>query len=118
MKCVCTNNCVDCRGCAKGIYVTNEEVHILRSLGEIPFLPVGRKADDMTPVCLEFEGDRELCSAALIHLQAKDLIDIDYRSVLKGWDMTAYQAWPVHGVISLTLRGQQVLDNMELMGIG
>ena len=49
----CSGNCSSCGGCAKQLTLTQEEIDFLKELGQIPFLPVARKADDMTPVYLE-----------------------------------------------------------------
>ena len=49
----CNGNCGNCGGCAKELVLTQQEVEMLYTLGQFPFLPVARKADDMTPVYLE-----------------------------------------------------------------
>ena len=106
-------NCSSCGGCGKVLTLTENEIAFLRILGQYAFLPVARKADDMTPVCLEADAD----SAALQHLEKKGLIDISYDSPLAGADMSAYAGYPVHGSAGLTLRGQQVLALLETQGI-
>ena len=90
---------------------------MLRLLGQIPFLPVARRADDMTPVYLdETEYTQAEYSLILQCLEKKALISLDYDKPLKGFDMTAYQAYPIHGSIALTARGQQVLELLETQG--
>ena len=76
--------------------LTQEEIALLRELGQYSFLPVARKASDMIPVYLE-NGEEN-----------KDL---------PGADMSAYKGYPVHGSIALTQRGQQVLELIEVQGI-
>ena len=49
----CSGNCGSCGGCAKELVLTEPEIAMLKKLGQIPFWPVARKADDMTPVFLE-----------------------------------------------------------------
>ena len=49
----CGGNCGSCGGCAKELSLTRQEIDLLFKLGQIPFLPVARKADDMTLVYLE-----------------------------------------------------------------
>ena len=49
-------------------------------------------------------------------LEKKRLIHLDY-TPLKGANMTQYADFPVHGSMSLTQRGQQVLETLELQGI-
>ena len=91
---------------------------MLASLGQYSFLPVARKADDMTPIYLEEQTySREEYSLTLQVLEKKNLICIDY-TPLPGADMSAYTGYPVHGSIGLTQRGQQVLELLELLGIG
>ena len=92
----CGGNCGSCGGCAKELTLTQQEVTLLRKLGQIPFLPVARKADDMTPVYLE-DNDytREEYSLILQLLEKKGLITIDYDAPLRGMDMAAYAGYPV-----------------------
>lgn len=114
----CNANCAGCSGCAKELLLTDGELHILQALGQVPFLPVARKADDITPVYLEDEVyPKEEYSLILQVLEKKSLIDIDYSQPLKGFSMTAYTGYPVHGSFALTARGQSVLEMLELQGI-
>ena len=92
-----------------------EEIQLLRELGQYSFLPVARKADDMTPIYLE-SGEKEQMSLVIQCLEKKMLIDISY-DPLPGADMSAYKGYPVHGSMGLTARGQQVLDLLEVQGI-
>lgn len=114
----CSGSCEVCGGCAKEMTLTQPEVDMLRNLGQIPFLPVARKADDMTPVYLEDNAlSREEYSIVLQLLEKKALISIDYDKPLLGVDMSAYKGCPVHGSFALTARGQGVLDMLEIQGI-
>lgn len=114
----CSGNCGSCSGCAKELLLTDGELELLQKLGQIPFLPVARRADDMIPVYLEDDSrTREEYSLILQVLEKKSLIDIDYHLPLKGFDMSAYKGLPVHGSFSLTQRGQQVLEILEIHGI-
>ena len=91
---------------------------MLRMFGQIPFLPVARRADDMTPVYLEdTEQTKEVYSQVLACLEKKGLISIDYDKPLAGFDMSAYKGCPVHGSMALTARGQAVLDVLDRQGI-
>lgn len=118
----CNGNCGSCgggcSGCAKELLLTEGEINVLQKLGQIPFLPIGRRADDMTPVYLE-DGDfsQEEYSLILQVLEKKGLISLDYDQPLKGFDMTAYKGLPVHGSMALTASGQTVLETIELQGI-
>ena len=114
----CNGNCGACGGCGKTLELSVPELTILGKLGQIPFLPVARRADDMTPVCLEQEiRDVESYGLALQLLEKKELISIDYDAPLAGTDMSAYTGLPVHGSMALTARGQSVLELLEIQGI-
>lgn len=114
----CSGNCSSCGGCAKALILTESEIHMLQKLGQIPFLPVARKADDMIPVYLEdTDYKSEEYSLILQALEQKGLISIDYDAPLTGADMAAYKGYPVHGSMALTQRGQTVLEMIETQGI-
>ena len=121
----CNGNCGSCGGCGGGcggcageLVLTAEEIDFLRELGQIPFLPVARRADDMTPVFRE-DGvySQETYSVLLQLLEKKGLIDICYDKPLVGFDMAAYGDCPVHGSMALTARGQQVLEALDIQGV-
>ena len=113
----CNGNCGGCTGCAKQLTLTEGEISILRKLGQIPFLPIARKADDMTPVYLEDNVySQEDYSLILQVLEKKGLISMDY-DPLVGADMSAYKGYPVHGSMALTARGQTVVELLDLQGI-
>ena len=114
----CNGNCGSCGGCAKQLTLTQGEIDMLMQLGQIPFLPIARKADDMTPVYLEDDAySREDYSLILQVLEKKGLVSLDYDKPLSGVDMSAYKGLPVHGSMALTAKGQTVLEMMELQGI-
>lgn len=114
----CSQNCQSCGGCQSSLELTQPELDILRQLGQFSYLPVARKADDMTPRFLENpEHDPEICSLALQHLETKGLISIDYDAPLSGADMSAYKDFSVHGSIALTARGETVVELLEIQGI-
>ncbi|MBQ8797246.1 MAG: hypothetical protein IJZ56_03525 [Oscillospiraceae bacterium] len=114
----CSGNCGNCGGCAKELVLTQKEVDMLYTLGQFPFLPVARKADDMTPIYLEDDAcSREEYSLILQVLEKKALISIDYDKPLAGADMSAYKGYPVHGSFALTARGQSVLEMLDIQGI-
>ena len=115
----CSSNCAACSGCAGTLELTEGELHILTELGQFSFLPVARRADDMTPM---FKEDTvysvEEYALILQCLEKKSLIRMDYDAPLRGSDMTAYAGFSVHGSISLTQRGYTVLELLETQGIG
>ena len=114
----CGGNCSACGGCGKELVLSMAEIDFLNILGQIPFLPVARRADDMTPVYLEDPArSKEEWSLILQVLAKKGLITLDYGQPLKGFDMSAYTGYPVHGSIALTQRGQTVVDLLDMQGI-
>ena len=114
----CNRNCGNCQGCGKALELTQGELDLMNTLAQIPFLPVARKADDMTPVYFEDPRySQEEYSLILQVLEKKGLIDLDYSAPLKGFDMVSYAGYPVHGTVALTARGQTVIDLIEKQGI-
>ena len=115
----CGGNCAACAGCAGTLELTRGELDVLNLLAQIPFLPVARRMDDVTPVCLEDDShSREEYSLILQCLEKKGLISLDFDKPLKAFDDSAYAAFPIRGSMALTARGQSVLELMELQGIG
>ena len=90
------SGCSGCSGgCGRNLSLTPQEISVLEELAQIPFLPVARKADDMTPIYLEgTDFSREEYSLILAHLDRKGLIDVDYRNPLSGFDYAAYAGFP------------------------
>ena len=115
--CGSCGNCNNCGGCAGSLVLTEPEIDMLYTLGQLAFLPVARKAEDMTPVYLEdARHTQEEYSTLLQLLEKKNLISIDYNAPLQGADMSAYKGYPVHGSFALTQRGQQILELIETQG--
>ena len=110
--------CSGCTGCGGAMELSRGEVDMLLTLGQIPFLPVARKMGEDVPVYLE--DDRypaEEYSLILQCLEKRGLISIDYTQPLKGFDDSAYAAYPIRGSFALTLRGQRVLELLEWQGV-
>ena len=112
----CSGNCGSCSGCARELTLTQPELDFLNQLAQYAFLPVARTMGDLTPVYLE-EGDPEQRSLLLQCLEKKGLISLDFDKPLRGFDMSAYAAYPIHGSMALTERGQKVLELLEYQGI-
>ena len=114
----CGGNCGSCGGCAKALELTRMEIDFLEKLGQIPFLPVARRADDMVPVYLE-DGEHtgEEYSLILQCLEKKGLVSMDYDKPLRLFDDSAYKDYPVRGSMALTERGYTVLELLETQGI-
>ena len=111
-------NCERCGGCRpEALELSAGEIRMLKSLGQFGFLPVARKAEDMTPIYREETMYTEAEYSLFIQLlEKKNLIYLDY-TPLKGAKMGLYPEFPVHGSMALTQRGQQVLDLLETQGI-
>ena len=71
-----------------------------------------------TPVCLEEgTGEQETVSNGILALERKRLIDLDYNLPLQNFDYGPYAAWSRQGSMALTVRGQEVLDVLDIQGI-
>ena len=117
----CGNCCGSCGSCgAPGgcMELTVGEIEMLQTLSQIPFLPVARKLGDDTPVYLEDkEKTQEEYSLILRCLEKRGLISIDYDKPLKHFEAAAYEDYPIRGSFALTLRGQQVLELLDVQGM-
>ena len=111
----CNGNCAGCSGCARELVLTEAEMEFLKELAQFAFLPVARTLGDLTPVYLE-EGDQEVMGLLLLTLEKKGLISLDYDKPLKGFDVSAYAAYPIRGSMALTERGQKVVELLEYQG--
>lgn len=117
----CMHNCSSCSGCSNCsncLTLTEAELSMLQQLGEIPFLPVARRADSMNPIYLEDQKHSvEEYSAILQALEQKGLITLDYNLPIKGFHDQRYHDFPVVGSFALSARGQQVLELLDVQGI-
>lgn len=114
-------DCKNCSGCHNtpcpaggSLEMTQPELEFLNTISQLAFVPVARRADDMTPHGFP---DSEELTLVLQVLEKKQLITIDYDGVLKGWDYSALPQYPVRGSAALTQRGQSVLELLEIQGI-
>ena len=102
-------------GCPKGtVSLTEKEIALLEGLAEIPFRPVARRGDSDVPFCLD-EAGRDI-SEELMWLRLKGLVTLDYDLPLVGFDYAGYEKYPIRGSFTLTAKGQEVLDSLEIMG--
>lgn len=113
----CGSCCGKCGGCGSAMVLAPEEIDMLRLLGQIPFLPVARRADSLTPVYLEDgELSPEEYSLVLQCLEKRGLISLDYDRPIQGAYSLAYDPYPIKGSIALTAGGQQVLEILDIQG--
>ena len=116
----CGGSCGTCGGCGGGnaLELSEGEIWMLKNLSQIPFLPVARRMDDDVPVYLEDDRyTREEYTLILQCLEKRGLIDIDYSAPLKGFDTSAYAAYPIRGSFGLTARGQVAAELLEYLGV-
>ena len=114
----CNGNCASCAGCARELVMSREEIELLKELGQIPFLPIARNMGDLTPVYLEGDAmTREEYGLLLQCMEKKGLISLDFDKPLRGFDDSAYAAYPIRGSMALTERGQTVLDMLDRQGV-
>ena len=121
MSC-CGTDCGGCQkscgSCSPALFLTREELQLLRLFRAAPFLPVARRPDGETPVCLEEGiGAQDVISLAIQALERKGLIDLDYTLPLQNFDYTPYAAWSRQGSMALTARGQEVLEVLDIQGV-
>lgn len=115
----CCGNCGSCGAAGGCMELTMGEIEMLQTLAQIPFLPVARKLGEDIPVYLEdAEKTQEEYSLLLQCLEKRGLISIDYDKPLNSTYAAAYDAYPIRGSFALTARGQQVVELLELQGIG
>ena len=111
--------CGGCGGCSGGnaLELSEGEIRMLKTLSQIPFLPVARKMGDDIPVYLE-DGvyTQEEYTLILQCLEKRGLIDLDYSAPLKGFDMSAYGDYPIKGSFGLTARGLVAVELLEYLG--
>ena len=113
----CCGNCNNCSGCGRALELTAGELDFLSLLGQVAFLPVARRMGDLTPVYLEEGEEKQEENAIILQLlEKKGLISLDYDLPLSGTSSERYRAFPIHGSIALTQRGQQVLELLEYQG--
>ena len=110
-------NCSGCSGCDRSLTITEAELEMLTLLAQIPFLPIGRRMDDPSPVYLEEDAHcAEEYTLILQCLETKGLISLDFDKPLKNADYSRYAHLPIHGSMALTARGQQAIEVLERQG--
>lgn len=118
MSCNECGNCGSCGGCSGvALYLTPEEIELLRLFAQTPFLPAAAKTGPDGPVFLETGLPPRDARSALRGLAKKGLIRIDYDIPLSNFDYQAYEGYPLRGSMALTARGQTVAELMEIQGI-
>ena len=84
----------------------------------LAFLPAACTRTNETPVYLSDLGGRAEISAAILALQVKRLISVDFALPLQGFDYAGYEDYPVRGSMALTAAGQEALDSLNIQGCG
>lgn len=120
----CTSGCSGCGvsgcgGCRSHVLLlTQLEIQLLQKFGELAFLPVACTRSNETPVFLTELGGRAAVSAAILALQCKQLISVDFALPLQGFDYAGYDQYPIRGSMALTAAGQEALDALDIQGCG
>lgn len=108
-----------CGGCRSHVLLLTElEMQLLRQFGELAFLPAACTRTSETPVYLTKLDSRAAVSAAILALQIKRLISVDFALPLQGFDYAEYEDYPIRGSMALTAAGQEALDSLEIQGCG
>ena len=107
--------CPDAGSCG-ALFLTEDELSVLRRFAETPFLPLVKKADGL-PFCPTLEGDAERLAAVLRNLECKGLISLDDWLPLTNYDYSAFASHSVCGSMALTASGQDALEALEIQGI-
>lgn len=109
--------CESCTGgCPCRMPLTPAEISVLSKLAVTPFLPVASHFNLKMPIYLEqSEYQPEIYGRALLALQQKGLIRIDYDLPLVNFEYTAYKNYPMHGSMALTGAGQDAIEQLEYM---
>ena len=118
-----------CGGCQSPVLLLTEDIgymsraafimdRLLRRFGELAFLPAACTRTNETPVYLSDLGGRAEISAAILALQVKRLISVDFALPLQGFDYAGYEDYPVRGSMALTAAGQEALDSLNIQGCG
>ncbi len=114
----CGKCCGKCGSCGTTMELGAGEIAMLQKLGQIPFLPVARTAAEETPIYLEDSDYTPAQYAGILQcLEKRGLITIDFETPIKGLKTKAYEAYPICGSFALTLRGQQVLQILDIQGL-
>ena len=106
-------------GCGQTVYITKEELKLLREFSQLPFLPVALSMGKGTPVYLR-EGETqpsEEVTTAIQMLQQKGWIRVDYSIPLQNYDYAAYSGYLQKGSMALTAKGIDLLEQLEITGI-
>ena len=126
---VCGRNCCGkCCGRSSGgcgsLELTQAEANLLLTFAVLPFQPVVGKDTSDRPVYAYPEGMVEehlttnVCPEIISALMGKGLIEVDYNIPLRNFGYSGFEDYPLHGSMALTLRGQQVMDQLFFLGFG
>lgn len=82
---------------------------------QVPFLSVSRRGDTGISVLLGDGADElDAFGFAVIGLQQKRLIQLDYDIPLKNFGYEKYRQFPCCGSMALTAKGQAVAERLEM----
>lgn len=113
-KCNHCGGCGKCSGCSGALELNQGELTVLRQMGQLPFLPVGGDREEEPVFLGEGELSKEEYTAVILCLEKKGLVDLEWGVRLKGFD--GYGEYSIAGTMTLTKRGQQVLEILDIQG--
>ncbi len=102
----CNSCCGNCGSCGE-LVLGAAEVSLLETLAQIPFLPLYQK--NGAPMYSDSEFSPEEYTHALLCLEKRGLISLDFDKPLKGTDAP--------GSFALTHQGQKIIEQLEFQGI-
>jgi hypothetical protein len=95
------------------IELTEREMRLLDAFRTEPFLPLVRRINLDTPYLILAGEDY---SEEIMWLHLKGLADVELSAPVEGGDYSAYPESAARGSASLTLRGQEALDTLDILG--
>ncbi|MBQ7330250.1 MAG: hypothetical protein IJW94_00410 [Oscillospiraceae bacterium] len=113
-KCNHCGGCGKCSGCGGALELNQGELTLLQHMGQIPFQPIGAAREEEPVYLGDGELSKEEYTAVIACLEKKGLVDLEWGVMLKGFD--GYGAYPIKGTMTLTKRGQQVLEILDIQG--
>lgn len=110
----CEKCCGNCGGCGD-LVLSEIEIELLQTLAQLAFLPLGQNADGQPIYLEEQKHPLEEYTNALLCLEKRRLVSLDYSATLKNQDYGRYGR--IHGSFALTEKGQNVVELLDIQGI-
>ena len=107
--------CGKCCGgaCGREIFLTEEEIALLRFFAKSPFLPAVKKFESDEVIIPDILQD----SRVLKGLEIKGILSIDTDIPLDGFDYSGYENDYDLGSAALTAMGAEAVESLDIIGI-